>query len=274
MKIINKFALLSILLSSQVMAQSVLESPGQNSIEGGVGLIRGWTCESADSVQVIIDDFDPINLLTGSNRSDTSAACNNDGQNGFGSIVFWGNYGLGEHTARLLIDGSEVSSHTFTIAGASNQFLKGKARSSYLEGFPEESTKTLVEWSEANQNFVIRDVIAQDELHYINDLPRREGYLAVAAIDIEANADGERLAKVSSVYGDRLRVRACTRRSVCSSGDSIFVDQKEGSEVVIDATSVGAETTYILLELIDEDGEVLTPSEDIEFKIVYKYKTS
>ncbi|WP_299976902.1 hypothetical protein [uncultured Pseudoteredinibacter sp.] len=270
MNVYKYMLMLALLMGNGVVAQSSLESPGNNSIEGGVGLLRGWTCEDAKEVQVVIDDFEPIRMITGGARSDTSQVCKNEGNNGFGSIIFWGNYGLGEHQARLFIDGNLVSTHNFTIAGASAEFLTGVSRVAYVNDFPDAASKTLVQWSQANQNFVIRDVVEKKLTHNIGFLDKRDGFITVADYLVEEKEDGSRTINVNSIYGEILRIRACTQRRICSEGDSIFIDEKIGSDVVIDVSSVGDDRAYLLFEMLDENGDTVTPSIDVEFQAVYE----
>lgn len=135
-------------------AQSALESPGHRVFEGGVGVIRGWTCELVEEVKVTIDDHEVI-LPVGSERPDTADVCGNDGNNGFGAVVFWQNFGQGVHNAELTVGGELIASHTFRVSGADKSFLRGIKSEKELIKFPSTTEDVRLEWSQAHQNFII-----------------------------------------------------------------------------------------------------------------------
>ncbi|WP_299976904.1 hypothetical protein [uncultured Pseudoteredinibacter sp.] len=145
---------LVIFIASNSYSQSSLESPGNRVFESGVGVIRGWTCESVSEVLVTIGDLE-IPLGVGSERPDTAERCGNDGDNGFGTVVFWQNFGVGVHTATLTIDGEIVDTHTFRVSGADSAFLKGREFAQDLIKFPSQQSDVSLAWSEAHQNFVV-----------------------------------------------------------------------------------------------------------------------
>ncbi|NJN45262.1 MAG: hypothetical protein HC808_00775 [Candidatus Competibacteraceae bacterium] len=88
-------------------SEAQLESPQQGSLESGISLIRGWVCD-ADLVEIQIDDREPQPVAYGTNRSDTREVCD-DVDNGFGFTVNWNNYGDGDHTLKLFVDGEEAT---------------------------------------------------------------------------------------------------------------------------------------------------------------------
>lgn len=67
----------------------------------------------------------------------------------------WSVYSLGRHTIKLYINGNIASEHDFDIAGFGQEFAKGISGSFTLTDFPETGESTVVEWSEALQNFGI-----------------------------------------------------------------------------------------------------------------------
>lgn len=147
--------LLASLLPTLCLGQENFESPGLNSIESGVGIIRGWSCK-AGAIKVVIDGTSEIDLPHGGSRLDTSSVCKNGGNNGFGAVVFWPSYGLGEHEAKLYIDGVLIKTQKFTITGASEQFIKDKSHEFSIINFPAVGTDKTLVWSQAHQNFVFK----------------------------------------------------------------------------------------------------------------------
>ena len=86
------------LLSPAWALASTLEIPGDGTTVSGIGVISGWKCEAVGDITVSFDDGDPIPLLYGSARGDTSASCNDDdGLNGFVAIWNWGLHPLMGH---------------------------------------------------------------------------------------------------------------------------------------------------------------------------------
>lgn len=146
-------SLAALTFSSVTFSQFNFESPAESSIESGVGVVRGWAC-NAEKIQVIFDDKETLDLPYGGDRPDTNSICNNDGKNGFGSVIFWPTHGEGQHTADLLIDDEIVTSVTFMVSGASSDFIKGISGNVTAKDFPSEGSSKNLIWSQANQNFV------------------------------------------------------------------------------------------------------------------------
>ena len=140
------------------------ETPKQDQVVSGIGVIRGWVCSFAgDSLRVEyqIDGAGPLYRLPyGSSRPDTNGVCPSlSGSNtGFGGVVNWNIYGAGEHTFTLFVNGIELESSRFVVAPAKGEFLTGLEARSVIENFPEAGDTTVVEWSETDQNFKIIDV--------------------------------------------------------------------------------------------------------------------
>jgi len=131
------------------------ETPQPGSVQSGIGLIRGWACQ-AETVQVQFNDDPPINIAYGTSRTDTFPICG-DSDNGYGMAFAWGNLGHGTHRMRTIINGLEVSSVEFQVRGLDSPFVRGLSGAYQLEGFPEEGESVLIEWSQADQNFIITD---------------------------------------------------------------------------------------------------------------------
>lgn len=138
--------------------RTVQETPqAPSSLQSGVGLIRGWACE-AESVAVVIDGGDPINVAYGTQRADTTAVCG-DADNGYGMVIAWDLLNTpengGGHELTALVDGVAVSTVVFEAFGLGEGFVEGLAGEFYLDDFPAENESVRISWSEADQNFVI-----------------------------------------------------------------------------------------------------------------------
>ena len=90
----------------------ILENPGPNSFQSGVGLISGWVCD-AEVVEIELNGT-LQEAAYGTLRSDTEAVCG-DIDNGFGLLFNWNLLGDGEHTIVAFSDGEEFGRTTFTV---------------------------------------------------------------------------------------------------------------------------------------------------------------
>ena len=115
-------------------ARGVVENPGANSYQSGLGLISGWVC-AADLVEIEIGDFLPQAAAYGTERLDTAGVCG-DADNGFGLLFNWNLLDDGEHTVRVLADGEEVGQATFTVTTLGAEFLRGAEGECVVEDFP------------------------------------------------------------------------------------------------------------------------------------------
>jgi hypothetical protein len=136
------------------------EVPAQDSVQSGIGIIRGWACE-ANRVTVQFDDLAPFELAYGTRRTDTREVCG-DSNNGYGGVFAWGLLGAGQHTMRTYIDDSLVDTVSFEVAGLEQPFVTGLEGTYVLEGFPGPGESVTVRWSEAAQNFVIVETARTD----------------------------------------------------------------------------------------------------------------
>lgn len=129
------------------------ESPFEGQTLSGVGVIRGWVCD-ASSVEVQFDNLPLLAIAYGTSRADTIDLCEDD-NNGYGAVFAWGLLGHGPHRARTFIDGVVVSDITFQVSGLDEPFVKGLEGVYELPDFSGPGESVTVQWSEADQNFII-----------------------------------------------------------------------------------------------------------------------
>ncbi|MBB6523034.1 hypothetical protein [Pseudoteredinibacter isoporae] len=269
---LQKLCCLILIFPAWTMAQSFLESPGKGSIESGVGLVRGWSCEDAQSAQLIIDGEHVIELVPGGERADTANVCQNDGNNGFGSVVFWGTYGLGEHEAELIVDGKSIENRKFTIAGASKSFVKGLKKTFYLDDFPRSSKKAYIEWSEANQNFVIKNIIDKNQYVVDSKLATRKGYARIIELGLNSQSPNGKI-HVESLFGETLKVTICSRSpsiiGLCEKDSFHYVGSGRGDSIDLNASWTGSGKAYVWVQMLNKRGQVITPDKPYEFQIIF-----
>lgn len=143
------------------------ETPKANSTVSGVGVLRGWACHAKNEDEPFegptigtlgykIDDSDEISFAYPTSRTDTEIACGEGNYlTGFGAVDYWGKYGAGTHSITLMIDGEPVETRSFTIVAPPGGFLQGIVSEYVLEDFPSSGQSVGIEWSEADQNFII-----------------------------------------------------------------------------------------------------------------------
>ena len=138
-------------------SRGALENPRPGSAKSGVGVISGWVCE-ADTVVVDIDAGRfRFPVVYGTGRGDTQAVCG-DTHNGFVTLVNWNLVGAGSLRIRVLADGVEIATTSFTVATFGQEWLQGASGTYDLPNFPQAGDTTVIEWEESSQNFVIRTV--------------------------------------------------------------------------------------------------------------------
>ena len=134
-----------------------LENPKPNSFQSGLGMITGWVCE-ADTVEIVIEaengEVVRYDAAWGTERSDTGHECR-DVDNGFGLLVNWNLLGDGEHTVIALVDGEELARATIRVTTFGEEFVRGGTYACEVPNFPTDGERTLLEWQESQQNFVI-----------------------------------------------------------------------------------------------------------------------
>ena len=153
--------------SVTVDAKGNLGNPPNDGVRSGIGLISGWVC-AANSVQIRISNAQgrvaTLNAAYGTTRADTVGSCDDNSPNtGFGmtfnfNLLDEGTYTIGAYADGLATQqiGQEA---TFEVVHLTDEEfprgLKGECRA---DDFPEMGDKTILEWEQSIQNFVISDV--------------------------------------------------------------------------------------------------------------------
>ena len=150
-----------------VDATGNLGNPPNDGVRSGIGLISGWVC-AANSVQIRISNAQgrvaTLNAAYGTTRADTVGSCDHqENTTGFGmtfnfNLLDEGTYTIGAYADGLATQqiGQEA---TFEVVHLTDEEfprgLKGECRA---DDFPEMGDKTILEWEQSIQNFVISDV--------------------------------------------------------------------------------------------------------------------
>ena len=137
-------------------AWAVLENPAPGSYQSGIRVISGWVCE-AEEVVLEIDGIHRLGAAYGTEREDTLSQCG-DTNNGFGLLWNWSKLADGPHTMRLLVDGEEWATATFTVTTLGEEFRRGLTHTAEVKDFPSPGEVVTVEWQEAQQNFIITGI--------------------------------------------------------------------------------------------------------------------
>lgn len=135
----------------------MLEAPVPGATASGIGLVFGWHC-TASRIDIQIDGGAPLRAAQGTTRPDTMGVCANT-NSGFGLTFNWARLTPGIHTIRALADGVEFAQTTFTVATYGAEFLSGKAATVTVPDFPSPGRSSVLEWREATQSFVMREVL-------------------------------------------------------------------------------------------------------------------
>ena len=131
----------------------VLENPGPDSFQSGLGVLSGWVCE-ADTVELEIGHLGRQVAAYGTERRDTLAVCG-DSDNGFGLLFNWNLLGDGEHEVVAYIDEVELGRATVRVTTLGTEFLRDAAGECVVADFPMEGETVTLEWQQTSQNFVI-----------------------------------------------------------------------------------------------------------------------
>ena len=131
----------------------VLENPGADSHQSGIGLLSGWVCD-ADMVELEINGGPRIAAAYGTARADTTTVCG-DTDNGFGLLFNWNLLGDGTHTVVAVADGVVFDQATFTVTTLGEEFVEAVTGETVLEDFPSAGEEVRLVWQPANQNFVL-----------------------------------------------------------------------------------------------------------------------
>jgi hypothetical protein len=134
--------------------QSQHESPSENSIQSGIGVIRGWICD-ARQISISLDGGKiQLNAAYGTSRQDTFSVCG-DSNNGYGLVFNWNLLSDGSHTMSIIADGTIISTVNFTITTIGKEFFTNLEKQIEINDFPISGESVTVEWSEPDQNFKI-----------------------------------------------------------------------------------------------------------------------
>jgi hypothetical protein len=139
------------------MATGFLENPVDAATASGVSVISGWHC-TATRIEIQIDTAPLLRAGHGTTRPDTEAVCGHSGS-GFGLTFNWARLTPGVHTIRALADGVEFDRATFSVAAYGAEFLTGKSATAGVADFPAAGRTSVLEWREASQSFVLRDIV-------------------------------------------------------------------------------------------------------------------
>ena len=134
---------------------AVLENPSPNSFSSGIGVISGWKCDAGE-LTVRFDGGEPIPLAYLNERADTASVCG-DTDNGFVSIMNWGNLGDGEHTAIVYDDGEEFDRSVFTVRRFQEAFVTNASLTVSAQDFPNQGETAVFAWSQPTQHLELAD---------------------------------------------------------------------------------------------------------------------
>jgi hypothetical protein len=142
----------------QAFAQSALEIPQPNSTQSGISIVSGWHC-NASRVEVAFDGGERILVAYGTTRAVTKGPCGDD-NNGFSLLWAYNLLGSGSHEVVAYADGVEFGRAAFVVTDISDRgFLRDKSADVRVGVFPDFEHDVILEWQEANQNFVISDYL-------------------------------------------------------------------------------------------------------------------
>ena len=139
-----------VVLPPSLVLAATLETPGNGDNLSGIGVIRGWKCEAVGDITVRFDGGNPVALVYGNERGDTSGVCG-DTTNGFVAIFNWALLDDGEHTAVAYDNGVEFARSTFEVTTLGEEFVTGAVGECRMLDFPSPGKSTVWEWNEATQ---------------------------------------------------------------------------------------------------------------------------
>ena len=148
--------MVAFLLTSSVVNAATLDVPAPNTTLSGVGVIHGWQCEANSELTIRFDGGDPLPLAYGTVRADTASVCG-DTDNGFVSILNWGNLSDGEHTAMVYDNGVEFDRSVFTVRRFRDVFVTGASTTVYVQDFPHQGENAAFSWNQATQHLELAE---------------------------------------------------------------------------------------------------------------------
>ena len=148
-----------VILAPALTHAANLETPSNGDNLSGIGVIRGWKCEAIGDITVRFDEENPVSLVYGSERGDTSGACG-DANNGFVAIYNWSLLSTGEHTAVAYDNGVEFARSTFTVVRPSEEetYLEDRTAECTVPNFPDPGTNASFEWNQGTQHLELAEV--------------------------------------------------------------------------------------------------------------------
>ena len=133
-----------------------LENPQPASYLSGITVFSGWACRPGAGIGRVDVELDGARWQAshGTERPDTAGVCG-DTDNGWGLLFNVNRLGAGQHTARALVDGSELGRADFAVTTLGAEFLRGVGGTYRLMDFPKDGDSVVVTWQESSQNFSI-----------------------------------------------------------------------------------------------------------------------
>ena len=184
----------------------VLENPVPGSFQSGISLISGWVCD-AQTITIRFDGGPPQEAAYGTSRGDTQGACG-DTDNGFGLPFNWNLLDDGLHTVSASADGVEFARVEITVTTLGTEFRRGLSREVLISDFPHVGTDVVLQWQEAQQNFVITAT-----------LPTIEQVAVTSVVTFPAGVQVPNVA-VRSLYADTAEVLARPEPSLLLAEDA------------------------------------------------------
>lgn len=149
--------LLSIFVSTVVVAQGNLENPIANTADSGVAVISGWHCDAAE-IEILVDGVSLGLAGMGTSRADTQNTCGRS-DTGFSLLVNYSNYEEGDHLMTVRVDGEVWVQRNFSTirpTGADETFTRDIEHVAYAYDFPQDGDVLELQWETAKQGFVSR----------------------------------------------------------------------------------------------------------------------
>ena len=150
-------AVIAFCFAAPVMAQPAgyLENPLDFAYDSGVSVVSGFHC-TAQAIDIVFDQYDPIPAATGTPRGDTQNYCGRS-DTGFSLLWNWNILGPGQHTVRALADGVEFDSATITVSTFGEEFVSGLWLEAETTAWAAGKQVSL-RWQESKQGFVIDEI--------------------------------------------------------------------------------------------------------------------
>ena len=171
-------SLVFLLLIPALASAASLDVPSNGDTLSGIGIIHGWKCTAEGEITVAFNGGTPIPATYGSPRSDTRAACGDEGNTGFYTYWNWAILGDGKHTAVAYDNGVAFARRTFMVTTAGEEFVIGAQAQVPVPDFPHLGETTWFAWNQSTQHLEMARVLRGIEPEEINALlePIREKY--------------------------------------------------------------------------------------------------